>query len=289
MKTNVALLGLGSMGKMLGKALATAEQDLTVWNRGAAGREAFAGVCKVAWTPLAAIANADLVLMCLANYGAAYEVLAQPGVLATLRGKTLVQMSTSTPEEARKFGAWAAEAGVTYLDAKIAVTPPQIGGPMAVIFYAGSRPAFVTYEPLLKCLAGQTVFMGEGLDRAVIGDFAFLSVYFAGAIGVLHGAAFCAAAGIDLATYFHLTKSFLHEIGERAPGFEAAILAGKHTNVQSALKTDLAGAELMAECAAALGLHPQFCDAIVSILRAGVERGDGALDTSALIETFLEK
>jgi 3-hydroxyisobutyrate dehydrogenase-like beta-hydroxyacid dehydrogenase len=289
MNATVALLGLGSMGKMLGRALAASGHDLTVWNRGAAGRETFNGICKVADTPLAAIQHADLVLMCLTDFRAAYEVLAQHGMAVTLKGKTLVQMSTATPDEARGFGVWAAQFGVTYLDAKIAVTPPQIGAPMTVIFYAGSQLAFETYEPVLKCLAGKSVFMGEALDRAVIGDFAFLSVYFAGTIGVLHGAAFCAAAGVDVATYFSLTKSFLHEIGERVPAFEAAVLGNDHTKVQSALRTDLAGAKLMAKSASRLGLHRRFCDMIIKILQDGVERGDGELDTSALVETFLTR
>jgi 3-hydroxyisobutyrate dehydrogenase-like beta-hydroxyacid dehydrogenase len=289
MAESVALLGLGSMGKMLGGALVGAGHDVTVWNRGAAGRAAFAGRCHVAESPAAACAAAELVLICLSNYAAAYEVLEQPGVAAALAGRTLVQLSTATPEEARKFGAWAKANGTTYLDAKIAVTPPQIGAPMTVIFYAGSRAAFGRYEPVLKCLAGKTVFAGEALDRAVMGDFAFLSVYFAGIIGVLHGAAFCAASGMDMATYFDLTKSFLHEVGERCGAFEVALRTGDHTNVQSALKTDLAGAELMAACAESLGLHPRFCDAITAILRDGVNRGDAALDTSALIDTFLRK
>ena len=38
-----------------------------------------------------------------------------------------------------------------------------------------------------------------------------------------------------------------------------------------------------------LGLHPRFCDAIIAILRDGVNRGDAALDTSALIDMFLRK
>jgi 3-hydroxyisobutyrate dehydrogenase-like beta-hydroxyacid dehydrogenase len=282
----IALLGLGSMGSMLGYTLVNAGHGIIVWNRGEARRNAFRAVCPVVETPLEACAAADLVITCLSSYAATYEILDTDEVKAALAGKTLVQLSTATPDEARGFGAWAARNGIAYLDGKIAVVPAQIGQPMTVIFYAGDRVLFDRHEPVLKCLAGRTTFIGEALDRAVMGDFAFLSVYFAGIIGMLHGAAFCKATGMDIEQYFSLTKSFLHEIGERTGAFEAMVLSQDYTNVQSSLKTDLAGALLLRDTAANAGLNKRFGQSIVDILQDGVDSGFGAMDTVALVECF---
>jgi 3-hydroxyisobutyrate dehydrogenase-like beta-hydroxyacid dehydrogenase len=282
----IALIGLGSMGTMLGRTLADAGHDLVVWNRGAARAEAFRDVCEVAAAPLAACEAADIVITCLSSYAATYQVLDNAAVKAALRGKTLVQLSTATPEEARGFGAWAAANGTDYLDGKIAVVPAQIGQAMTVIFYAGAKTVFDRCAPVLNCLAGRTTFIGEQLDRAVMGDFAFLSVYFAGIIGVLHGAAFCEATGMDIAQYFDLTKAFLHEIGERVGSFQAMVLAKDFSNVQSSLTTDMAGAILLRDTAAAAGLNKLFGQSIVDILRDGVSRGYGAMDTAALVACF---
>jgi len=286
MQTKIALIGLGSMGTMLGRTLAAAGHELTVWNRGTARAEAFRNICTVAESPLEACIAGDIVITCLSSYAATYEVLDDPQIKAALNGKTLVQLSTATPEAARAFGAWAAENGMDYLDGKIAVVPAQIGGEMTVIFYAGSRAVFNRCEPALKCLAGRTTYIGEELDRAVMGDFAFLSVYFAGIIGVLHGAAFCAATGMDIPQYFDLTKCFLHEIGERIGAFEVMVLAKDYSNVQSSLTTDTAGAVLLRDTAVAAGLNKLFGQSIVDILQDGVSRGYGAMDTAALVACF---
>ena len=283
----IALIGLGSMGCMLARTLAAAGHDLTVWNRGEERRGAFRGICAVAEDVRGAIKDAELVLTCLASYDATYAVLDDAGVIAALRGKTLVQMSTATPEEAITFGAWAAARGIAYLDAKIAVTPAQIGDGMTVIFYAGAKDVFDRYEPVLKCLGGRTTYMGEALDRAVMGDFAFLSVYFAGTIGVLHGAAFCAATGMDITQYFGLIGSFFHEIGARSESFRTMILKREYSDVQSALKTDLAGAVLLQETAERAGLNRMFAKSLVALMKDAVDRGHGLQDTAAMVECFL--
>jgi len=286
MGTKVALIGLGSMGTMLGRTLAAAGHNLTVWNRGTARAAAFHDICAVAESPLDACIAGDIVITCLSSYAATYEVLDDPQIKAALAGKTLVQLSTATPETARAFGAWAAANGMDYLDGKIAVVPAQIGGEMTVIFYAGSRAVFERCELVLKCLAGRTTYIGAELDRAVMGDFAFLSVYFAGIIGVLHGAAFCAATGMDIPQYFDLTKCFLHEIGERVDAFQAMVMSKDYSNVQSSLTTDTAGAVLLRDTAIAAGLNKLFGQSIVDILQDGVLSGYGAMDTAALVACF---
>jgi 3-hydroxyisobutyrate dehydrogenase-like beta-hydroxyacid dehydrogenase len=286
--SDVALLGLGSMGSALARALVGAGHRVTVWNRGEKSRAAFRGVCTVAESPLEACASADLVLTCLSNYAAAYDVLDHDEIKGALAGKTLVQLSTATPEEARAFGAWAAQNGIDYLDAKIGTVPAGIGAPMTVIFYAGAKSLFERHEPVLKSLSGRATFMGEALDRAVMGDFAFLSVYWAGTIGLLHGAALCAAAGVDIKQFFSLSTSFVSEISGRAVSFEELILSKDYATVQSSLKVDLAGSKLWADTVKNLGLNTLFAQSIVDITQDAVDRGNEALDTASMMETFLK-
>lgn len=129
--------------------------------------------------------------------------------------------------------------------------------------------------------------MGEGLDRAVMGDFAFLSVYFAGTIGVLHGAALCAATGLDMEQYFDLTTSFLHEVGVRCDPFKTMILKRDYNDIQSTLKTDLGGAVLLAETAERVGLNRMFTKSHVALMKNAVDQGYAMQDTAAMIECFL--
>ena len=73
----VTVLGLGNMGSALARSFESAGRATTGWTRsGDAG------------TPAAACAASDLVVGCVLDYAATYEVLAAPGVTETLAGKT---------------------------------------------------------------------------------------------------------------------------------------------------------------------------------------------------------
>ena len=74
---------------------------------------------------------------------------------------------------------------------------------------------------MLKSLGGRPTYVGEDVGRASLADFAFLSFYFAGIVGILHGAAFCKAADLDLDQFFGAMPSFTPGDG-RAP----ALLSG---------------------------------------------------------------
>lgn len=281
----VAVLGIGSMGTSIAKALVGAGHQVTVWNRSKERLAALAG-CRVADTAAEACRDAEITFTCFSNFTATHDVLKQPGVLEALRGKALVAMSTATPDQVLDFQRFTQASGIDYLDAKIAVTPAQIGAPTAVIFFAGPQALFSRVEPVLSALAGRATFMGECIDGAVQGDFAFLSVYFAGTIGILHGAAFSKNSGLDVDQFFSLIPCFLDEINARAQSFRKMILAGDYTDVQSALKTDLAGARLLGNATAHAGMQNLFPDALIELMQDAVAQGHGDLDSAAMVEAF---
>ncbi|MBZ9676317.1 NAD(P)-binding domain-containing protein [Mesorhizobium sp. ES1-1] len=284
----VAVLGTGSMGTAIAKALIEAGHHVTVWNRSRERLEGLAG-CRVAQTAGDACLDADVAFTCFSNFAATHDVLEQQDVVDALRGKVLVAMSTATPDQVHDLQRFAEASGIDYLDAKIAVTPAQIGAPTAVIFFAGPQAIFSRIEPVLKALAGRATLMGERIDGAVQGDFAFLSVYFAGTIGILHGAAFSRSSGLDIDQFFSLIPCFLDEINARSQSFRKMILAGDYSDVQSALKTDLAGARLLADATVHAGMQRLFPDALIDLMQDAVAQGHGDLDSAAMVEAFGKK
>jgi 3-hydroxyisobutyrate dehydrogenase-like beta-hydroxyacid dehydrogenase len=124
----VTMVGTGVMGSALAGALLRAGHQVTVWNRTAARAEPLreAGA-SVAGSLPEAIAASDVTLMCVSNQAAADELLSDPEVLEGLRGKTLVQMNTGTPEDGRRNAVSAAEHRITYLDGAMMAYPRSIG------------------------------------------------------------------------------------------------------------------------------------------------------------------
>jgi len=284
----VSVLGLGNMGSALAQAFIGQGHRVTVWNRSEARSRGLAGRCRIAADAAEACRGADLVVACLSNYQATREALDGPELREALACRTLVQLATCTPAEARGMGSWAKEAGASYLDGKIAVTPGRIGEDLTVIFYAGSKPAFEARQPVLKSLGGRPIYLGDDVGRASLADFAFLSFYFAGILGILHGAAFCKAADLDLDQFFGAMPSFTAEMVARLPSFQDMISRGDYTQAQSTLKVDLAGARLLAQVAEQAGLAPRFPAFLVEMFEGPVGAGLGEADTAALTEVFLK-
>lgn len=59
-----------------------------------------------------------------------------------LKGRTLVNFSGGSPQQARTMATWAASHGIDYPDGVIVATPEAIGGPEAALFYSGPGDAF---------------------------------------------------------------------------------------------------------------------------------------------------
>ncbi|WP_051660818.1 NAD(P)-binding domain-containing protein [Bosea sp. 117] len=286
MPSSVSLLGLGSMGSSLARALIAAGIRPTLWNRSPARAAPFADTADLAGSIVEAAGRSDLVIACLINYAATWESLDRPEVIEALKGRTLVQLATGLPAEATELAAWAERHGIFYLDGRICCFPATIGRPDAVIYYGGDAAIFEAHRDTLVALAGQSIYAGADVTNPTKLDSAFLSYCFAAPMAMLYGAAICEAAGLDPDLFFTALPSFSGDVNRRAVSFREAIRARDYTNVQSALQTDLAGARMWLTCASELGVDPRFAQALLDLMKVPVDQGKGALDTAYLVEVF---
>ena len=123
-------------------------------------------------------------------------------VVAGIRGSTLVNLTTTTPNEARELAGWAAEHGVRYLDGAIMATPPMIGTAEASILYSGSREVFDDARPVLDRWATST-YDGADSGLASLFDLAMLSGMYTMFAGFLHGAAMVGSVGVTATELSH--------------------------------------------------------------------------------------
>ncbi|WP_117211070.1 NAD(P)-binding domain-containing protein [Allorhizocola rhizosphaerae] len=112
----VSVLGLGAMGSALAGALVKAGYETTVWNRSPGRADALvAHGAKAAATAGGAVRAGRVVIACLLDHASVHEVL--DPLLGELAGRTLINVTTTSPAQSRELAAWAARAGVAYLDA----------------------------------------------------------------------------------------------------------------------------------------------------------------------------
>jgi 3-hydroxyisobutyrate dehydrogenase len=161
----VAYLGLGRMGAPMAANLARAGVDVRAWNRTSASAlvpVAAQGGATVVATLAEAVADADLVLMCLGDVPDVREVLfGEGGVVASAKaGALVVDLSTIGPIAAREFDEELREGDFTFVDAP--VSGGDIGaqkGTLAVMA-GGSDENFGRALPYLEIIGGAVTHCG---------------------------------------------------------------------------------------------------------------------------------
>ncbi|MFB4194054.1 NAD(P)-dependent oxidoreductase [Streptomyces carpaticus] len=191
--TPVTVLGLGAMGSALSTAFLDGGHPVTVWNRtpAKAGPLTARGAVAAA-DPREAVRAADLVVLCVLDYAAAYDTLGAVG--DALNGRALVHLTNGTPAQAREFAQWATQRGAHYVDGGIMSTPPMIGDSGSLVLYSGDRTGFDAHRSTLERL-GAARWLGSDPGAAALHDIALLSGMYGLFAGHLHAAALIASEG----------------------------------------------------------------------------------------------
>lgn len=198
--SDITAIGLGLMGSALARALQRAGHDLTVWNRSPAKMQPFVEDGVPAAADLAsAIAASPVILICIDNYAVTNDMLQSDAVAPVLEGRTVVQLSTGTPKEARTLSERLAARNVAYLDGAILCGPQHIGTDEAQILLSGDPAAHERAGPLLACLGGTVRYLGANVGAASALDLAWLTTCFGRFMAIVHAANLCKSenAGLD--------------------------------------------------------------------------------------------
>jgi len=160
----LAFLGLGVMGFPMAGHLAGAGHRVTVHNRNAARAaqwvEKHGG--KAAPTRTAAVADADIVMMCVGNDDDVRAVtLGADGALAAMKkGAILVDHTTASAQVAREVHAAAAARGIGFLDAPVSGGQAGAENGKLTIMVGGDEALFGKVQPVLEHYARAVTLMG---------------------------------------------------------------------------------------------------------------------------------
>ena len=212
------------------------------------------------------------------------EIFEVDGAGAELANRTLVQVGTGTPREAREAReaeAWVGERGGSYIHGAILGGPRTIDTGQSLLLFGGPGPAYRQREPTLRCLGGQVRYLGENIAAQAALDLGWLSQRFGLFLGVAHGARICEAEGVGV----DLHTSMFPE-GDRARLLAEVIHADAYDQPSATPAVWYYALKQIQAHVGEAGISAEVPDFIAGMFRRTIAAGLGEEDVAALVKVL---
>jgi 3-hydroxyisobutyrate dehydrogenase-like beta-hydroxyacid dehydrogenase len=223
MSTPVTLMGLGPMGQAMVHTLLREGHRVTVWNRTPSrAADVVAAGATLAGSPAEALAASKLVILSLTDYQAMYDILGSAA--EALAGRTIVNLSSDSPDRTREGATWAAEHGARFLTGGVMTPAPMVGTEAAYVYYSGPAEVLEADRETLAKI-GAPRYLGEDPGLAQLMYQANLDVFLTALASLLHATALLESGGIP-------ASRAMPELLQTLVGTPEMLTAGENPGVQ---------------------------------------------------------
>jgi len=277
------MVGLGAMGTAVAKTLIESGQDLTVWNRSTQKTQ---GIVELGGSSVntlkEAIEASQIILVCIHGYKATKKLLDDPDIIPLLSGRTIPQMSTGTPAEARAAETWVNEQGGHYLDCAIMVYPPSVGKPDGQLLFSGAQEAYDKCAPFIKTLGGDIRYLGSTVGAAAALDMAVVTRLVTITVATVYGIHICESEGVPLQQF-----TDMYPEGDRSHHLAKNIETDRFDqNIAATVGTSIEVSTAIRSMAIDLGINTELPDLILGLYHRVAAAGCAELDNASLIKAF---
>ncbi|MCX5722686.1 MAG: NAD(P)-dependent oxidoreductase [Nitrospirae bacterium] len=284
----IALLGTGLLGRAIAERLQSVGHCVTVYNRTTAKALPLQACgITVVTRPEQAMAQADCVVLMLADAAAIRAVLLTPASLEVLRGKTVIQMGTIAQEESQAIQAEVERAGGSYCEAPVLGSIAEAKAGTLLVMVGGTEEQFTQWGPLFRSLGREPRLIGPvgkaaSLKLALNQLIAAEISAFALSLGLVQ------RAGVPVETFM----AILRESALFAPAFDKKLprlLTRDYHHPNFSTRHLLKDVELFLKEASGYELTTSSLEGIKPVLERTIAKGLGEDDYAALYETVNPK
>lgn len=280
--SDVSVIGLGAMGRVLAQTLLDGGRRVTVWNRSpdkAAPLKA-AGAA-VAATPAEAVAASPVTILVVLNEAAVNEVLDQ--ILPAAAGRAIVNLSSGRPPKVAELAARVTGAGGRFLSGSILANPRHIGLADAPLLYSGDRSVMDEFGGELRLFGGRTQFVNETWGGAKSLSYPLYIQAFSALSGFVEGVSLARRQGMAASEYADWVKTILAPFYGRIISDVAHRLdTSEFSGDQSTVDTHHESVVLMTEMLNAAGVQSKTLEAFEGYLRQAQAAGRGGDDVASI-------
>lgn len=282
---NIAVFGIGLMGKPLAKRLLQANYSVTVYNRTISKAQELEPLgAKIAQTPLEAIQTAEILILMLTDATAIREVILSTETGDKLEKRTVIQMGTIAPDESRTIQNALEKQGGQYLEAPVLGSIPQAKEGTLLVMVGAEASQFEAYKPILQQFSSKPEYIGEvgtasALKLALNQLIAALTSGFALSLGLIE------QQGVDIDKFMNI----LRESALYAPTFDKKLDRMQERNFENPnfpTKHLLKDVNLFLNQAEQNGLNTEVLQGIRTIIQQTIELGLSDKDYSALFSAI---
>ncbi|MGI5163643.1 NAD(P)-dependent oxidoreductase [Spirillospora sp. CA-253888] len=283
-KRRVTVIGLGPMGRAMASAYLENGYEVTVWNRTASRADGLVEAGAVLAPSVAdALAANDLVVLSLTDHEAMYAILGQ--AVHGLAGKSIVNLSSDTPEKSREAAAWAAGHGAQYLTGGVTSSPSGIGAPESFVFYSGPREVFEAVQETLQVI-GKTDYRGEDQGLAALYYQLQLDIFWTTTLAWLHAVAMADANGISAEEFLPYASGTLASMPDFIGFYTPRLDAGNFSGDVERLSMGVASIDHVVRTAEDAGVDASLPAAVLEVFKRGMAAGYADDSATRLIEIF---
>ena len=272
-RSAVSILGVGMLGAAVSRGLLRAGHEVTVWNRTEHKAKALAAEgASTAAMPGEAITASPLVIAAVSTYDDVHAVLDRH--VGGLEGRTLVNLSSGTPDQSRALAAWAGGHNIHYLDGAAMSGVRLVGEPEALFLYSGDADAFAAHETRLTAL-GRAIYLGSDAGAASLYDTALLTMNMGVLSGFYQAVALVDAAGVDAPTFAAVAVDYLPFVTGLLPGHARQINQRRYPGDDGTLEVYAAAMGHIVDTGRRQGIDVELPAALTALIERGVAAGHG--------------
>jgi 3-hydroxyisobutyrate dehydrogenase-like beta-hydroxyacid dehydrogenase len=271
--SRVSVIGLGNMGAALAGALLDAGHEVTTWNRTPGKDTALvaAGVSRAG--DVAEAFASDVVVLCLSDYAVGLDLLGTDP--EALRGRTVVQLTAGTSDEAEDMAGWCGRHGAGFLAGMVMVYPSAVGTDSCRIVYAGDASLFEATLPVLLGFGGTQPFIGTEVGTVGSLTTSALECYYLGLVGFVHAAALAARSGVRAELLLDEVVALQDVIVEGMRDAALELDSGVAAPAKATVLLVTTNVDRIARSCRDLGVDPALPAAVLACLQKAAEAGFG--------------
>lgn len=285
----ITVVGCGVMGSSIIQALMNAGIQVTIVDINKNAAEKFITRGAKYFASLNEAEENDCILINLPNHKIASAVL-QGVDKEKLKGKMLINTTTSSPDEVKEMDKMAKERGMLHLDAKIENYPGDIGSDRAYLVYSGSKEVFDAAKNALEAI-GKAAYLGSDVIGASVIDIAVLDVHFGAIATLAEAVAYCIKYNYSVKSFIDQTRYILPIMLEgnyRAFEEECHNYTGEFADAsECTLRIETTAMKTILDSMHQAGVQTPCGDSILALFQKGLESGNSAKNVVAVVNELI--